>query len=187
MRRACMTSSLSLLALAGCGGEMSDQPRLDPQEPSSFFADGRGDRPPVPGTVARGRLRADPHLITGKVGGAFAAGFPSRIERSDLERGRERYGIFCAPCHGATGAGNGMIVLRGFRTPPSFHDARLRAAPPGQLFSVAADGLGVMPGYRAEAGEEDLWRIVAYLRALQLSQAAPVDLLSPEEREKVGP
>lgn len=181
MRRACMTSSLSVL-LAACGGEMGDQPRLDPQEASAFFADGRGDRPPVPGTVARGQLRADAHLYAGRVDGAFVLDFPSRVDRPALERGRERYGIFCAPCHGAAGGGNGMVVLRGFRRPPSLHDDRLRAAPPGQLFSVAADGLGVMPGYRAEAGEEDLWRIVAYVRALQLSQAAPADLLSPQER-----
>jgi mono/diheme cytochrome c family protein len=178
MRPACMMSILS--ALAGCGGEMGDQPRLEPQEPSGFFADGRGDRPPVPGTVARGQLRADPHLYGGR-----GDGFPFRIGTSDLQRGRERFGIFCSPCHGAAGDGNGMVVLRGFRRPPSFHDDRLRAAPPGQLFRVAADGFGAMPGYRADAGEEDLWRIVAYVRALQLSQAAPVDLLSPEERGRL--
>ncbi|OFV85722.1 MAG: quinol:cytochrome C oxidoreductase [Acidobacteria bacterium RIFCSPHIGHO2_01_FULL_67_28] len=163
--------------LAACRQDMFDQPRTRPLRRSEFFGDGRSARPPVAGSVARGQLHDDPHLYTGRVNGALVTTFPFPVSREVLERGHERYNIFCAPCHDRVGNGNGMVVRRGFRAPPSFHIDRLRAAPAGHYFDVITNGFGAMPDYAAQIPAHDRWAIIAYIRALQLSQrAAPADV-----------
>lgn len=156
--------------LSGCRQDMHVQPRYEPEDPSTFFADGRSERPPVEGTVARGQLRTDDLLYTGKVNGVVADLFPFPITPADLSRGRERYNIYCSPCHDYTGSGNGMIVQRGFPPPPSFHLDRLRQAPAGHFFEVITNGFGMMYSYASRVSPEDRWRIAAYVRALQISQ-----------------
>lgn len=156
--------------LLGCRQDMHVQPKYVPEDPSSFFADGRSERPTVEGTVARGQLRTDELLFTGRINGAAADLFPFPITAADLGRGRERYNIYCSPCHDYTGSGNGMIVERGFPSPPSFHIERLRRAPAGHFYEVITNGLGLMYNYASRVTPEDRWRIAAYIRALQLSQ-----------------
>lgn len=180
--RAGLLFVLSIPALASCRQDMHDQPKGETFEASSFFDDGRVARPLPEGTVARGRLEADAHLELGVVGGKPAETFPFEIRRADLERGRERFGIFCAPCHDAAGTGDGMVVQRGMKRPPSFHEQRLRDAPPGYFFDVITNGFGVMFDYRDRIDPRDRWRIVAYVRALQLSQDARISDVPPEER-----
>ncbi|HET8562560.1 MAG TPA: cytochrome c [Candidatus Binatia bacterium] len=161
---------------------MADQPRYDPLEPSAFFDDGQSARNPVPGTVARGQLRQDEHFYAGILGGAPAATFPYPIDRKALERGRERYDIFCSPCHDRTGSGNGMVVQRGFTRPPSFHTEAMRKRPPGHVYQVITKGLGAMPDYSSQIPPSDRWAIGAYIRALQLSQYATIRQVPPERR-----
>ncbi|MGH9313761.1 MAG: c-type cytochrome [Vicinamibacterales bacterium] len=151
---------------------MHDQPKYEPLEASTFFRDGQASRPLVEGTVARGQLREDEHLYTGKVNGQPATTFPFAITREMMDRGQERYDIYCAPCHDRAGTGDGMIVKRGYRMPQSFHIDRLREAPPGHFYDVVTNGFGAMPDYRAQIRPEDRWAVVAYIRALQLSQHA---------------
>ena len=139
---------------------MQVQPRYNPLEPSSFFDDDRSERPEIPDTVARGHLRLDEQLYTGMVDGKLVETFPFAIKRQDLERGRERFNIYCAPCHGLTGNGQGMIVQRGFPAPPSYHIDRLRKAPPGYFFDVITRGYGKMHSYASRVNPEDRWRIV---------------------------
>jgi mono/diheme cytochrome c family protein len=214
-RMACFSGCLCALAYAlgaGCQQQMAKQPSYRPLEDSSFFADGRASRPLVEGTVARGHLRIDRHLYTGKRGsdgeparaaavvGAGAGGgvmpltlaqadqpyvdtFPFPLTRAVLERGQQRYTIFCAVCHGAKGNGDGIVVQRGFTAPPSYHTPRLRSVPAGYLFDVATRGYGSMPSYADQIPPRDRWAIVAYIRALQLSQYAPLDDLPPAQRE----
>ena len=173
-----MTSNRSLLAtalvalvlVAGCRQDMHNQPKYRPLRPSTLFADGSSARQPVDGTVARGTLNADEALFTGMQNGAPVAEMPFAISASDLDRGEERYNIFCAPCHDQTGSGQGMIVQRGYRQPPSFHIERLKTVEPGYMFDVITNGFGVMPDYRAQIDARDRWRIIAYVKALQLSQ-----------------
>jgi mono/diheme cytochrome c family protein len=154
---------------------MHDQPKYEPLEATTFFDDGMSARPPVPGTVARGSLGGDELFLTGKVGGQPAPVFPYPVTREMVDRGQERYDIFCAPCHDRVGTGRGMVVRRGYREPPSLHIERLRAAPPGHFFDVITNGFGAMPDYRAQIPPADRWAIVAYVRALQLSQHAPAE------------
>lgn len=176
-------SALVLVAcLVACRQDMHDQPKLEPYERSPLFADGRAMRPTVEGTVARGRLREDDHLYRGRVEGELATAFPFPVDRAVLERGRERYGIFCAPCHGLTGDGDGMIVRRGFKRPPSFHEQRLRDAPPGHFFDVVTNGYGVMYDHGDRIPPRDRWRITAWVRVLQRSRTASLDDVPPEER-----
>ncbi|HXE75980.1 MAG TPA: cytochrome c [Candidatus Xenobia bacterium] len=178
-----------LLAVAvlfvGCRQDMYNQPRKKPYAPSEFFDDGRSARPPVPGTIARGQLNDDPHLYTGRVNGQLVTTFPFPVDRAVLERGRDRYNIYCAPCHDRVGNGNGMIVLRGYRQPPSLHIDRLRQAPVGHYFDVMTNGLGAMPDYAAQLDARDRWAVVAYIRALQLSQRATPAEVPPEELKKL--
>lgn len=162
----------ALGVLAACRQDMHDQPRYEPLEASAFFADGRSARPQVPGTVARGELVLDEHLVTGKVAGQPATTFPFPVTREVLERGRERYGIFCAACHDGAGYGLGIVVERGMKQPPSLHVERLREAPPGYLFDVITVGFGAMYDLADRISPSDRWAIVAYVRALQLSQSA---------------
>ena len=165
---------MALVALTGaaCRQDMHDTPRVEANEATDAFEDGRGNRPLVEGTVARGWLNDDEQLTTGKVDGKLVDEFPFPVTREVLERGQQRFNAFCTPCHGKTGMGNGMIVQRGLKPPPSFHDQRLRAAPAGYYFDVMSNGFGVMQDYRAQVDVKDRWAIAAYIRALQLSQRA---------------
>ena len=172
-----------LLAAAGCRQDMHVQPRYKPLDPSNFFGDGRSARPPVPGTVARGELRVNEAMYTGKMNGVLVDAFPFVITHKDLERGRERYNIYCSPCHDYTGGGQGLVVQRGFPPPPSYHIERLRSAPVGHFFDVMTRGYGTMYSYADRLSPEDRWRIAAYIRALQLSQHGGLDDVSQKDRE----
>jgi len=166
-----------LLMLSGCRQDMHNQPKYRPLRASDFFRNGSSARPLVEGTVARGTLQEDEAFFTGKVGGTPIAEMPFAVDAQVLDRGEERYNIFCAPCHDSTGGGRGMVVQRGYRPPPSFHDERLRTAAPGHFFDVMTNGFGAMPDYRAQINPRDRWAIVAYIRALQLAQrASPSDI-----------
>jgi len=184
-RGAQIAAAALLVCLTGCRLDMHVQPRYNPLAQTDFFGDGRSARPVVEGTVARGRLQLDEHLYTGKVNGQFATTFPFPIARRDLVRGRERYNIYCTPCHDASGTGRGMIVLRGFPAPPSYHIQRLREAPVGHFFDVITRGLGNMYSYASRVKPEDRWRIIAYIRTLQLSQSATLADLPPAERDQL--
>ena len=179
------TLFLFLLALTGCQQDMADQPRYGPLAPSTFFGDGRAARPQVPGTVARGQLHEDEVFYTGRSNGALVNAFPFPVTRQVIERGRERFNIFCAPCHDRTGNGNGMITQRGLRHPPSYHIDRLRQVPVGHFFDVMTRGFGAMPDYADRVPPRDRWAIAAYIRALQLSQHATLDDVPPAERKKL--
>src|SRR5215831_3858157 len=170
---------------SGCRRDMQDQPKYIPLRASAFFPDDRSARPLVEGTVARGHLHADTLLETGKIGNDDATVFPFAVNGDVLARGRERYDIYCSPCHGRTGAGDGMIVRRGFRRPPSYHDERLRSAPVGHFVDVMTNGFGAMADYRQQVEARDRWAIAAYIRALQLSEHATLADVPPEERGKL--
>jgi mono/diheme cytochrome c family protein len=171
--RKVLPALLALVAFtAGCRLDMHLQPYYRTLAKSDFFADDRSARLPVEGTVARGDLRDDTYFYTGKIGNAPGDYMPFPVKAEDLARGRERYNITCAPCHGRVGDGNGFIPTRGFRRPPSFHIDRLRKAPIGYLFDVDTNGFGVMPDYAAQVVPRDRWCIAAYIKALQLSQNA---------------
>jgi len=186
-RALCVGAALCAVVLAGCRQDMQVQPKYVPEDPSTFFADGRSERQPVGGTVARGHLRTDELLYTGMENGVVANLFPFPITAADLTRGRERYNIYCSPCHDFTGSGNGMIVQRGFPSPPSFHLDRLRQAPAGHFFDVMTNGFGLMYSYAARVSPEDRWRITAYIRALQLSQHGSAgDIPEPQGRALLG-
>ncbi len=173
------------LTLFGCRLDMHVQPKYLPYAATNFFGDGRSERQPVPGTVARGQLRLDELMFTGKENGVVSNRFPFPITRADLERGRERYNIYCTPCHDYTGSGHGMIVQRGFPQPPSYHIQRLRDAPAGHFFEVMTNGFGAMYSYAARIEPADRWRIAAYIRALQLSQDATLQDVPASERAKL--
>ena len=163
------------------------QPRYNPYDPTDFFGDGQSARLPVPGTVPRGELTLGPQelLYTGKVNGQASDVFPYPVTQEIVERGRERYNVFCSPCHGFSGDGDGMIVQRGFRHPPSFHEDRMRTAPVGHYFDVITSGFGVMYPYGYRVPPRDRWAIIAYVRALQLSRQVPIGDVPDAEREKL--
>src|SRR6516162_1383946 len=163
---------LAILALAGCRQDMHDQPRYKPLAESDFYEDLRSARTPVEGTVARGQLHEDAYLYSGKMGNNPGDYMPFPVTEEVLLRGRERFDIYCSPCHSRLGDGRGMIVQRGFRAPPSYHTERLRNAPLGYFFDVMTQGFGAMPEYASQIPARDRWAIVAYIRALQLSQHA---------------
>src|SRR6202022_2089695 len=169
---------------AGCSNtlrqDMANQPRQNPLSPSDFFADGRSERPVLENTVVRGSI-ADEALFVPKDSHAF----PVQVSMELLERGQERYAIFCSPCHGLQGDGNGMVAMRGMKHPPSYHQERLRQVPNGYIYEVITNGFGAMLGYSAQVPPRDRWAIVAYVRALQLSRNAKVSDLPPDVREKV--
>jgi Cytochrome C oxidase, cbb3-type, subunit III len=171
--------------LLGCQQQMADQPRYEPLQKSEFFDDQRASRPLVEGTVARGQLHDDERLYTGKSNGKPVETFPLQINRRFLLRGQERYDIFCSPCHDRIGTGQGMIVRRGFRPPPSYHIDRLRTAPVGHFFDVSTQGFGAMPGYAEQIPARDRWAIVAYIRVLQLSQNAKLSELPERDRRAI--
>jgi mono/diheme cytochrome c family protein len=166
---------------------MQDQPRYKPLARSDFFDDGRASRPLVEGTVARGQLRDDEHLFTGKLGKELATTYPFPITEAVLERGRERYTIYCTPCHGQLGNGEGMVVQRGLKRPTSFHIERLRQAAPGYFFDVITNGFGAMSDYAGQVPVRDRWAIAAYIRALQISQAVPLAEVSEQTRQRLAP
>ena len=171
------------IGLAACGSlrqDMANQPRQNPLSPSAFFPDGRSERPLQENTVARGSI-ADDALLVPKDSNAFPLPFTAEL----LQRGQERYGIFCSPCHGLQGDGLGMVAMRGMKHPPSYHQDRLRQVPNGYLYDVVTNGFGAMYGYSAQIPPRDRWAIVAYVRALQLSRNAPVADLPPDLRQKL--
>lgn len=165
---------VALALLVGCRNDMHDQPRFKPLAESDFYSDLRSSRAPVEGTVARGDLREDSYFYTGKIGANPGDYMPAEVPVNEetLARGRERFDIYCAPCHSRLGDGNGMLPQRGYRHPPSYHQDRLRKAPLGYFFDVITNGFGAMPDYASQIPPEDRWKIVAYIRALQLSQNA---------------
>jgi len=171
------------LASLGCRQDMHDQPRYEPFEKSDFYADGRSSRPFVEGTVARGGLRENEALYKGKSGRDFVTAVPVPVTAGLLRRGRTQFEAFCSPCHGRTGQGDGMIVQRGFKRPPSYHIDRLRAVPVGYFFDVMTNGFGAMSDYASQVSVEDRWAIAAYVRTLQLSQHAPVADVPAERRD----
>lgn len=173
------------LPVAGCRSEMYDQPRYEALEPSGFFRDGKSARPLVEGTIAQGQLSMDEHFYAGKQNGELVNTFPFPITPEILQRGQERFNIYCSPCHSRLGDGRGMIVQRGFQSPPSFHIPRLREAPVGHFFDVITKGFGAMFDYSAQISPRDRWAIIAYIRALQLSQHANINDVSAEERDRL--
>lgn len=167
--------------LTGCRLDMRDQPRYEALEESSFFPDRASARPRVADTVARNQPVLDDQLHTGRVNGQVADSFPFTITVAVLERGQERYNIFCAPCHGLVGDGKGIVTEYGMPVPTSFHDPDLRAEAAGYYFTIITDGTRVMPSYASRIRPEDRWAIIAYVRALQLSQNTAVDQLPAAE------
>ena len=158
---------------SACRLDMHVQPRQNPYSRSDFYADQRSARPLVEGTIARGQLHEDTYFYTGRIGANPGDVMPFPVTKEVLDRGRERYNIYCAPCHSRVGDGNGFIPSRGFtRMPPSYHTPRLQKAPLGYFFDVMTNGFGIMPDYASQISPEDRWKIVAYIRALQLSQNA---------------
>ena len=187
-RAAAVCLLATLAAVAGCEREdMHNQPRYEAYEESDFFADGMAARPRVEGTVARGQLPAnDPLLVSRAPGGGYVAEYPFEITRGALDRGRQRYDIYCSMCHGASGVGDGMIVQRGFVRPPSFHDQRLRDAAPGYFVDVIEHGFGAMYSYGDRVPPEDRWKIAAYVKTLQLSRATAA-AATPSQRPAAAP
>ncbi len=186
--RAWTLGALAVAALltAGCRLDMHIQPKYLPYEATDFFGDGRSERQPVPGTVARGHLRLDELMFTGRENGVVADKFPFPITKADLDRGRERFNVYCTPCHDYSGTGRGMIVQRGFPQPPSYHIQRLRDAPAGHFFEVMTNGFGAMYSYAARVEPADRWRIAAYIRVLQLSRNAKIDDVPESDRANLS-
>ena len=174
------------VALTGCRQDMHDQPKYKPQRPSEFFTDGRSGRPPVENAVARGTLYEDPAFYTGKIDGKDVEEFPVTVDKALLERGHQRFDIYCSVCHGKIGNGLGMIVRRGFKMPPSYHIERLRTAPVGHFYDVITNGYGTMWNYSAQISPRDRWAIIAYVRALQYSQNANINDLPAEMKTKLA-
>jgi len=186
-RRSLLAARLLVLTalLLGCRQKMANQPRYDPLEPSDFFADKMSARPRIPGTVARGELVSNDFMATGKINGADGDGFPFAVTAAVMNRGEERFNIYCSQCHGKVGDGNGMVPSRGYRRPPSFHTEALRRAVTGHFFDVMTNGFGAMPSYAPQVPVEDRWAIIAYIRALQLAQNGTIDDLPPDLRAKL--
>lgn len=178
-----LAAGVALLLLAGCRQDMHDQPRIDPLAENAFFADGSGARLLPANTVARGELRADTAFFTGQAAdGSLLTAPPMPVTRELLVRGRERFDIFCAPCHGRTAEGTGMVVQRGYKKPSSFHVDRLRQAPVAYFYFVMSNGFGVMPSYAAQIPAADRWAIAAYVRTLQLAHHYDASQLAADER-----
>jgi cbb3-type cytochrome c oxidase subunit III len=174
-----------VLIVAGCGENMRTNSRVGAYEPVQFYPDEQSARPVISDTVALGLLQSDELLYTGKVNGQLATTFPFTVTQAVIMRGRDRYNIYCSPCHGLVGDGQGMIVQRGFSPPPSFHQQRLRDAPVGHFFDVITNGFGRMYSYASRVEPRDRWVIIAYIRALQLSQNATLADVPPEQRQNV--
>ena len=178
-------TALSLL-LAGCRQDMQDQPKFVPQRGSAFFADERSVRPQVEGTVARGQLHEDAYFYSGLMNGKEADLMPFPATLAVLERGQERFNIYCSACHSRVGNGMGMIVERGYKPAGDLQSGRLLAAPISHYFRVMSKGYGAMPDYATQLAPQDRWAVAAYIRALQLSQhAKPEDAAAGEHAESL--
>jgi hypothetical protein len=184
----------SVFLMAGCRQDMQNQPKFIPLRSNTFFPDQRSARYPVSGTVPRledatmdaEQLDPGSYFLTGKHGAAFGNELPFPLTRDVLDRGEQRFNIYCSPCHARVGDGNGMIVQRGYKHPPSFHQDRLRNAPVGYFFDIMSNGLGAMPDYASQIKPADRWMIAAYIRALQMSQHATEADVAPEDRNKLN-
>ncbi len=174
------------LSLSACQPAMVEQPKYKFLQPSAFFQNGSSAREPVFGTVPYGYAEKSEEFYTGKSHGALVTRFPVPITKAIVKRGQARFDIFCAPCHGQAGDGNGMIARRGFIHPPSYHSDRLRSMPVGYFFNVITHGYGAMFSHASRVKAEDRWAIVAYIRALQLSQNAKISDLTRQEQETLG-
>ena len=163
---------------------MQNQPYYRPLRESDFYADKRSARPIIAGTVARGHLDADTYFYTGKLGSNDGDYMPFPVTAEVMARGQQRFNIYCAPCHSELGDGNGMIVQRGYKRPPSYNTDRLRKAPIGYFFDVMTNGFGAMPDYAGQVPAQDRWAIAAYIRALQLSQHSPLKDLPKDEQDR---
>jgi mono/diheme cytochrome c family protein len=195
-----LSLSFAAILATGCQQKMAGQPSYKPLTSCEFFDDGSSARPLVPGTVPRGHLCTDTPLFTGRLASQsgqspaqpvaweneddFTREIPISLDEETIKHGRDRYMIFCVVCHDSLGTGHGKIVERGYTRPPSYHIDRLRNAPAGRLFAVISEGYGSMPSYAAQIPPRDRWAIVAYVRALQLSQHYPVEELTPQMRQK---
>jgi mono/diheme cytochrome c family protein len=173
------------MLLSACRYDMQDQPKYKPLGRSTFFPDGRMSRPVPAGTIARDELSDKDTVHTGNADGSFVPTIPVPVTKALLERGHDRFDIYCSPCHARTGDGNGMIHQRGFWIPSNLHTERLRSVPPGYLYQVIANGYGAMPDYRDQVPVEDRWAIVAYLRALQLSRHATLADVPQDVRQQL--
>jgi mono/diheme cytochrome c family protein len=174
-----------MAGLPGCLDSMWNGSKLKPLEPSVVFADARSSRSLVPDTVPRNGVVTAGPLDTGREGNKPVDTFPLPVTRELVDRGQQRFNIYCSPCHGRTGQGDGMVVQRGYRRPPSYHQDRLRDAPVGHFFDVMTNGFGAMPDYAAQIAVEDRWAIVAYIRALQLSEHATLADVPPADRSRI--
>ena len=177
----------ALTVLVACRQDMHNQPKYRGLRASTFFADGSSARPLVEGTIARGTLQTDEAFFTCKNGKVEVTEMPFPVDERVLDRGEQRFNIYCAPCHDKTGSGHGMVVQRGYRQPPSFHDDRLRTAAIGHFFDVMTNGFGAMPDYRVQISPRDRWNIAAYIRALQLSQHAAAADVPGGDPAKLAP
>ncbi len=188
MSRALLFFAFAGLAVAasGCRRDMFVQPKSNPLKASDFFADGAASRPLPPHVIARGDLEADEKFYTGKIGTNDLEVIPAPVTMDLLRRGQDRFNIYCSPCHGKTGEGNGMVVQRGFPAPPTYHQERLRNAPIGHFFDVMTHGYGVMYSYAQRVPPADRWAIAAYIRALQLSRNAHLQDAPPDEQTKLA-
>lgn len=181
----CAFVSMFCVILAACRPDMANQPKAKPLSESDFFSNQANARPIPPHTVERGDARENDAFYTGLTSGTYITQLPVKLTAELLARGRERFDTMCAECHDRTGSGNGMVVLRGFPQPPSYHIPRLRNAPIGHFFDVITNGYGVMYSYATRVEPEDRWAIAAYIRALQLSHNINASELTPAERQKL--
>lgn len=180
-------ASAALLLTVSCRQDMHDQPKYKPYAVSSFWPDQRSARPAVDGTVARGRLKTDARLWKGKaVDGTFINELPMPLTKAVLERGQARYNIYCTPCHGRGGDGEGMVVQRGFKHPPTYHSDKLRQQPLGYIYDVITNGFGSMVSYSSRIPMEDRWAIAAYVRVLQFSRNATIDDVPESDRARLA-
>jgi mono/diheme cytochrome c family protein len=172
--------------LSGCRQDMHDQPKYKPFQQSSFWPDQRSSRPLVDGTVARGKLKTDTKLWKGRnADGSFVNELPVPVTRDLLLRGQQRFAIYCTPCHGRAGDGEGMVVQRGFKHPPTYHSDKLRQQPVGYIYDVITNGFGAMASYASRVPMQDRWAIVAYVRVLQFSQNATIDDVPEADRAQI--
>ena len=182
-----LTAALLAICASACRQDMHDQPKYIPLRPSNFFGDGRSARPLIEGTVARGHLEDDNAFFTGRgPDGKFVNEFPFPVTKAVMERGQNRFNIYCAPCPDRLGNGDGKIVRRGYRHPPSYHIDRLREVPNGYIYDVISSGFGAMPDYAAQIHPADRWAIVAYVRALQLAQNGKIDDVPADKRGELN-
>lgn len=176
---------IPLLLLTACRRDMQDQPKYKPLGANRFFADGRDARPIPAGTIARDELNDADSLHTGDANGAFLDAIPLKVDSNLLHRGQERFDIYCSPCHGRTGDGNGMVAQRGVKIPADLHTDRLRQVPPGYVYQVIKNGYGAMGDYGDQIPVNDRWAIVAYVKALQLSRGTRLNDVPAEKHEQL--